>query len=107
MVDWSRYAEGAHHQADEADGHHMPYFGSTAGASEIPRTGASAAEGAYYPTHFSVTAIAGNKVAQDFTAKSGDAYKKDPDFVHAQAFDAMTAPSAIREGRRGRQNEDP
>ena len=83
---------GTHYQADEADGHQHAYFGSDGQAHpKFRELGASATEGAYYPTHFSVTAIGGNKVAQDFTAKIRAAYNKDPDFVHAQAFDAMTA----------------
>jgi branched-chain amino acid transport system substrate-binding protein len=93
MIDWSRYAEGAliikQMKQMSID---MPYFGSDGQAHpKFRELGASAAEGAYYPTHFSVTAIAGNKAAEDFTAKIRAAYKKDPDFVHAQAFDAMTA----------------
>src|SRR5204862_6586107 len=72
----------------------MPYFGSDGQAHpKFRELAASAAEGAYYPTHFSVTAIGGNKVAQDFTAKIRAAYKTDSDFVHAQAFDGLTATS--------------
>ena len=93
MVDWSRYAEGALIiKQMKQMGINMPYFGSDGQAHpKFRELGAGAAEGAYYPTHFSVTAIGGNKVAQDFTAKIRAAYNKDPDFVHAQAFDAMTA----------------
>src|SRR5215472_2195512 len=93
MVDWSRYAEGALIiKQMKQMGIEMPYFGSDGQAQpKFRELAASAAEGAYYPTHFSVTAIGGNKVAQDFTAKIRTAYNKDPDFVHAQAFDALTA----------------
>ena len=95
MVDWSRYAEGALIiKQMKQMGIDMPYFGSDGQAHpKFRELAASAAEGAYYPTHFSVTAIGGNKVAQDFTAKIRAAYNKDPDFVHAQAFDALTATS--------------
>lgn len=93
MVDWSRYAEGAliikqkKQMAIE-----IPYFGSDGQAHpKFRELAAGAAEGAYYPTHFSVTAIGGNKAAEAFTAKVRAAYNKDPDFVHAQAYDAMTA----------------
>jgi branched-chain amino acid transport system substrate-binding protein len=93
MIDWSRYAEGALIiKQMKQMGINMPYFGSDGQAHpKFRELGASAAEGAYYPTHFSVTAIAGNKAAEEFTAKVRAAYKKDPDFVHAQAYDAMTA----------------
>jgi branched-chain amino acid transport system substrate-binding protein len=93
MVDWSRYAEGALIiKQMKQMGINIPYFGSDGQAHpKFRELGAGAVEGAYYPTHFSVTAIGDNKVAQDFTAKIRAAYNKDPDFVHAQAFDAMTA----------------
>jgi branched-chain amino acid transport system substrate-binding protein len=93
MVDWSRYAEGALIIKQKKQmGIDIPYFGSDGQAHpKFRELGGSAAEGAYYPTHFSVTAIAGNKAAEAFTAKIRAAYKKDPDFVHAQAYDAMTA----------------
>lgn len=93
MVDWSRYAEGALiiKQKNQM-GIDMPYFGSDGQAHpKFRELAGSAAEGAYYPTHFSVAAVAGNKVAEALTAKIRDAYKKDPDYVHAQAWDAMTA----------------
>jgi branched-chain amino acid transport system substrate-binding protein len=93
MVDWSRYAEGALIiKQMKQMGVNLTYFGSDGQAHpKFRELGASAAEGAYYPTHFSVTAIGDNKVAQEFTGKIRAAYNKDPDFVHAQAFDAMTA----------------
>ena len=93
MVDWSRYAEGALIIKQKKQmGIEIPYFGSDGQAHpKFRELGGSAAEGAYYPTHFSVTAIGGNKAAEAFTAKIRAAYKKDPDFVHAQAYDAMTA----------------
>jgi branched-chain amino acid transport system substrate-binding protein len=93
MVDWSRYAEGALIIKQKKQmGIDIPYFGSDGQAHpKFRELGGSATEGAYYPTHFSVTAIAGNKAAEAFTAKIRAAYNKDPDFVHAQAYDAMTA----------------
>jgi branched-chain amino acid transport system substrate-binding protein len=93
MVDWSRYAEGALIIKQKKQmGIEIPYFGSDGQAHpKFRELAASAAEGAYYPTHFSVTAIGGNKAAEAFTAKIRAAYNKDPDFVHAQAYDAMTA----------------
>jgi len=93
MVDWSRYAEGALiiKQKNQM-GIEMPYFGSDGQAHpKFRELAGSAAEGAYYPTHFSVAAVSGNKVAETLTTKIRDAYKKDPDYVHAQAWDAMTA----------------
>ena len=93
MVDWSRYAEGALIiKQKNLMGIEMPYFGSDGQAHpKFRELAGSAAEGAYYPTHFSVAAVSGNKVAEALTAKIREAYKKDPDYVHAQAFDAMTA----------------
>jgi len=93
MVDWSRYAEGALiiKQKNQM-GIEMPYFGSDGQAHpKFRELAGSAAEGAYYQTHFSVAAVSGNKVAETLTTKIRDAYKKDPDYVHAQAWDAMTA----------------
>ena len=93
MVDWSRYAEGALIiKQKQQMGLDIPYFGSDGQAHpKFRELAGSAADGAYYPTHFSVTAIAGNKAAEDFTAKIRATYNKDPDYVHAQAYDAMTA----------------
>ncbi|HEY1360807.1 MAG TPA: ABC transporter substrate-binding protein [Xanthobacteraceae bacterium] len=93
IVDWSRYAEGALIiKQIKQMGIDMPYFGSDGQAHpKFRELAGAAADGAYYPTHFSVAAIAGNKVAEDLTAKIRAAYKKDPDYVHAQAYDAMTA----------------
>ncbi|TMJ92619.1 MAG: hypothetical protein E6G77_25285 [Alphaproteobacteria bacterium] len=102
MVDWSRYAEGALIiKQMKQMGIDMPYFGSDGQAHpKFRELAASAAEGAYYPTHFSVTAIGGNKVAQDFTAKIRAAYNKDPDFVHAQASTSSSTKRATRPCRR-------
>jgi branched-chain amino acid transport system substrate-binding protein len=93
MVDWSRYAEGALIIKQKKQmGIDMSYFGSDGQAHpKFRELAGSAADGAYYPTHFSVAAIGGNKVAEELTDKIRAAYKKDPDYVHAQAYDAVTA----------------
>jgi branched-chain amino acid transport system substrate-binding protein len=93
MVDWSRYAEGALIVKQKKQmGIEMLYFGSDGQAHpKFRELAGDAAEGVYYPTHFSVAAVAGNKVAEELTAKIREAYRKDPDYVHAQAYDAMTA----------------
>lgn len=93
LVDWSRYAEGALiiKQAKQM-GLTMPYIGSDGQAHpKFRELGAAATEGAMYPTHFSVAATGGRKAAEDFVSKIRAAYNKDPDFVHAQAYDAITA----------------
>jgi branched-chain amino acid transport system substrate-binding protein len=93
LVDWSRYAEGALIIKQMRQmGIDLTYFGSDGQAHPKFRDLAgSAAEGAYYPTHFSVTAVGDNKVAEAFVGKIRSSYNKDPDFVHAQGYDAMTA----------------
>jgi branched-chain amino acid transport system substrate-binding protein len=93
FVDWSRYTEasliikqakqmGLTAQYVGSDGQAHPKFRELAGA---------AAEGAIYPTHFSVATTGGNKQAEAFVAKIRAAYNKDPDFAHAQSYDAATA----------------
>ena len=93
LVDWSRYTEGALIVKQTRQmGIELTYFGSDGQAHpKFRELAGSAAEGVYYPTHFSVTAVGDNKVAQDFIAKIRAAYNKDPDYVHAQGYDAMTA----------------
>jgi branched-chain amino acid transport system substrate-binding protein len=93
VVDWSRYAEGALIIKQMRQmGIDLTYFGSDGQAHpKFRELAAAAAEGAYYPTHFSVTAVGDNKVAAAFVGKIRAAYNKDPDFVHAQAHDAMMA----------------
>ena len=93
MVDWSRYAEGALIIKQMRQmGIDLPYFGSDGQAHpKFLELAGSAADGAYYPTHFSVTAIGDNKAAAAFVAKVRAAYNKDADYVHAQGYDAMTA----------------
>ena len=93
LVDWSRYTEGALIVKQMRQmGIELTYFGSDGQAHpKFRELAGSAAEGVYYPTHFSVTAVGDNKVAQDFIAKIRAAYNKDPDYVHAQGYDAMTA----------------
>jgi branched-chain amino acid transport system substrate-binding protein len=93
VVDWSRYAEGALIIKQMRQmGIDLTYFGSDGQAHpKFLELAGSAANGAYYPTHFSVTAIGDNKAAAAFVAKVRSAYNKDADYVHAQGYDAMTA----------------
>ena len=111
MVDWSRYAEGALIiKQMKQMGINIPYFGSDGQAHpKFRELGASAAEGAYYPTHFSVTAIGDNKVAQDFTAKTRAAYNKDPGLRPRPGLrrDDGNHHGDSEEGWRGRQNQGP
>lgn len=93
LVDWSRYAEGSLiiKQAKQM-GIELPYVGSDGQAHpKFRELAGEAANGALYPTHFSVATTSGNEVAEEFVEKVRDAYGKDPDFVHAQAYDAATA----------------
>jgi branched-chain amino acid transport system substrate-binding protein len=93
VVDWSRYAEGALIIKQMRQmGIDLTYFGSDGQAHpKFLELAGSAADGAYYPTHFSVAAIGDNKPAAAFVAKVRAAYNKDADYVHAQGYDAMTA----------------
>src|SRR5262249_3880259 len=93
LIDWSRYAEGSLIIRQKAQmGIDMPYMGSDGQAHpKFRELAAAAADGARYPTHFSVATVGNNKAAQAFVEKIRATYNKDPDFVHAQAYDAITA----------------
>ena len=70
----------------------MQYIGSDGQAHpKFRELSAAAAEGAMYPTHFSVATTGGNKQAEGFVSKIRASYNKDPDFAHAQAYDAANA----------------
>lgn len=92
LVDWSRYAEGSLIVRQKAQmGIGMPYIGSDGQAHpKFRELAAASADGAMYPTHFSVATVGTSKVAQSFVDKIRAAYNKDPDFVHAQAYDAIS-----------------
>jgi branched-chain amino acid transport system substrate-binding protein len=51
---------------------------------------ADAAEGVHYPTDFAV-ATAKSPVGKELVRKVREEYKHDPDYVHAQAYDAVIA----------------
>jgi branched-chain amino acid transport system substrate-binding protein len=93
LVDWSRYAEGALiAKQTQQMGFDIPRFGSDGQAHpKFRELGGDATNGWYYPTHFSPATAAAIPAAQPFIKKIAEAYNKEADYVHAQAYDAITA----------------
>lgn len=91
IVEWSRYTEGAliHRQIKQM-GWELPRFGSDGiGQPAFLDLAREAANGVIYPTPFSPATSSSLPAAQDFIALMRKTYNKPPDFVHAQAFDAI------------------
>jgi branched-chain amino acid transport system substrate-binding protein len=91
VVEWSRYTEGAliHRQLKQM-GWDIQTFGSDGiGAPAFLDLAKEAANGVIYPTPFSPATSSNLPAAQDFIAQVRKTYNKPPDFVHAQAFDAI------------------
>jgi branched-chain amino acid transport system substrate-binding protein len=91
FVEWSRYTEGAliHRQIKQM-GWDVPRFGSDGiAAPAFLDLAKEAANGVIYPTHFSPATSSNLPAAQDFIALVRKTYNKPPDYVHAQAFDAI------------------
>jgi branched-chain amino acid transport system substrate-binding protein len=91
LVDWSRYTEGALIQRQLRQmGWELPRFGSDGiGAPAFLELAKEAANGIIYPTPFSPATSTNLPEAQKFIALVRSTYNKPPDFVHAQAFDAI------------------
>jgi branched-chain amino acid transport system substrate-binding protein len=103
IVEWSRYTEGALiHRQIKQTGWDLPRFGSDGIAApaflELAR---DAANGVIYPTHFSPATSSNLPAAQDFIALVRKTYNKPPDYVHAQAFDAINIAIAAIERANG------
>ncbi len=91
LVEWSRYTEGAliHRQIRQM-GWELPRFGSDGiAAPAFLDLAKEAANGVIYPTHFSPATSSKLPEAQAFIALMQKTYNKPPDYVHAQAFDAI------------------
>ena len=99
VIEWSRYAEGALIAKQRLQsGISIPFLGSDGAAHpKYLELGVPSVNGIYYATHFSPSTVSGNKTGEEFIAKIKSTLKKDPDFVHAQAFDAITAAIAAIE----------
>ncbi len=99
VIDWSRYTEGALIAKQRVQaGIKAPLLGSDGIAHpKYLELSGPAANGVYYATHFSPSTVAGTKVGEEFVARIKSTLKKEPDFVHAQAFDAITAAIAAIE----------
>ena len=99
LVEWSRYTEGAliHRQIKQM-GWDLPRFGSDGiGAPAFLDLAKDAANGVIYPTHFSPATSTKLPAAQAFIALVRKTYNKPPDFVHAEAFDAINVAIAAIE----------
>ena len=91
LMEWSRYTEGAliHRQIKQM-GWELPRFGSDGiAAPAFLDLAKEAANGVIYPTHFSPATSSKLPEAQNFIALVQKTYNKPPDYVHAQAFDAI------------------
>jgi branched-chain amino acid transport system substrate-binding protein len=91
LIEWSRYTEGAliHRQIRQM-GWELPRFGSDGiAAPAFLELAKEAANGVIYPTHFSPATSSKLPEAQAFIALMQKTYNKPPDYVHAQAFDAI------------------
>jgi branched-chain amino acid transport system substrate-binding protein len=91
IVEWSRYTEGAliHRQIRQM-GWDVPRFGSDGiAAPAFLDLAKEAANGVIYPTHFSPATSSDLPEAQAFIELLKKTYNKPPDYVHAQAFDAI------------------
>ncbi len=91
VVEWSRYTEGAliHRQIRQM-GWDIPRFGSDGiAAPAFLDLARDAANGVIYPTHFSPATSSNLPAAQAFIELVRKTYNKSPDYVHAQAFDAI------------------
>jgi branched-chain amino acid transport system substrate-binding protein len=98
VIEWSRYAEGALIAKQRLQsGLSVPFLGSDgAPHPKCLELGIPSVNGIYYATHFSPSTVSGNKAGEELIAEVKSTLKKDADFVHAQAFDAITvAISAI------------
>jgi branched-chain amino acid transport system substrate-binding protein len=91
IVEWSRYTEGAliHRQIKQM-GWDVARFGSDGiAAPAFLDLARDAANGVIYPTHFSPATSSNLPAAQAFIELVRKTYNKPPDYVHAQAFDAI------------------
>lgn len=93
LVDWSRYNEGALIAKQlQNSGLNLPRFGSDASSHpKFRELAGESANGWYYATPFSTAASESIPAAKPFIAAISEAYKKEPSYVHAQAWDAMQA----------------
>jgi branched-chain amino acid transport system substrate-binding protein len=91
IVDWSRYTEGALIQRQLRQlGMSLPRFGSDGIAPPaFLELAGEAANGVIYATHFSPATSADNPQAVRFIESFRSQYGKLPDYVHAQAYDAI------------------
>jgi len=91
IVDWSRYTEGALIQRQLRQlGMSLPRFGSDGIAPPaFLELAGEAANGVIYATHFSPATSADNPQAVRFIEAFRSQYGKLPDYVHAQAYDAI------------------
>src|SRR5262245_8684510 len=91
VAERSRYTEGAPiHRQIKQMGWDVPRFGSDGiAAPAFLDLAKEAANGVIYPTHFSPATSSNLPAAQDFIALVRKTYNKAPDYVHAQAFDAI------------------
>jgi branched-chain amino acid transport system substrate-binding protein len=99
ILDWSRYHEGAliAKQVKQM-GIKLTIFGSDGAAHpKYIELGSDAVDGAYYVTHFSPATSGHLPVARNLVEKIRAKHGKDPDFIHAEAYDAiLVAADAIR-----------
>ena len=91
LLDWSRYHEAALIAKQLRQmGMRLPLLGGDGQAHpKYLELGGDAVEGVYYATHFSPATSAHLAMARKLVEKVRAKYGKDPDFIHAEAYDAM------------------
>lgn len=91
IVEWSRYTEGAliHRQIKQMGWDIMRFGSDGIAAPAFLDLAKDAANGVIYPTHFSPATSSKNPEAQAFIELVRKTHNKSPDYVHAQAFDAI------------------
>ncbi len=92
MVEWSRYHEGALIRKQmQAMGMKLPHFGSDGHASpdKLIELGQDSINGLYYATHWSPATSSHIPAAQEFIKKIKGKYNREPDYIHAEAYDGI------------------
>ncbi len=90
LVEWSRYTEQALISKQKKQMGLSILHVAGDGTPKYLELAGEAAEGVYYPTDFSIP-TAKTTVGKELVAKVKQAYNRDADYVHAQAYDAVRA----------------
>lgn len=93
IIEWSRYTEQALISKQKKQmGLNVPLLAGD-GTPKYLELAGDAAEGVFYPTDYSIP-TAKTAAGKDLVKKVKDAYNRNADYVHAQAYDAVLATAA-------------